>query len=148
MQDANTIETKKLGTRWRAFGLFIIATSQVSVVWIAVRFIPRWDSWRLLVFVLTTAALVTTGYEIAKKGRPTLLTFVFWLCLFVGNFVRDVHRFWNHDPNVDFFFTLLMEAFYILIALVWIWKSPFGVRKIHPMTTKPNLTQDENGDGN
>jgi len=140
MQDANTIETKKLGTRWRAFGLFIIATLQVSVVWIAMRFIPRWDSWRLLIFVLTTAALVTTGYEIAKKGRPTRLTFVFWLCLFVGNFVRDVHRFWNHDSNVDLFFTLFAEAFYVFFLLVCVWRNPFGVRKIDPVAAKRDFT--------
>jgi hypothetical protein len=140
MSDATTTEIRGMVLRWRIVCVLIIAILQVLLVWTSIHFALSWDSWRLLLFALITIALVTTGYEIAKKGRLTRLTFFSWLCLFVSNFVRDVHRFWNHDPNVDFFFTLLMEAFYILIALAWIWKNPFGARKIDPATIKPKLT--------
>ena len=140
MKDASSVGIQGMGLRWRIVSLLIIAALQVILVWTAIHFILRWDSWRFLVLALLTAVLVSTGYDIAKSGKPSRISFFFLFCFFLGTFVRDVHRFWNHDPNVDLFFTLFAEVFYIFITLVWIWKNPFGVRKIDPVTIKGNFT--------
>jgi hypothetical protein len=140
MLDANTIAAKTMSSRWRAVCLFIIATLQVLFVWIAVRIIPRWDSWHLLMFVLITATLVANGYDIATKGRLTRLAFCFWLPPFVCAFARDIGRAWNHDPNVDPVFTLLSHAFYIFMILTWILTDPLGPKKTSPVIIKKEFT--------
>jgi hypothetical protein len=140
MPDTHSTEATGWSSRWRAVSLFIIATLQVMLVWITVRSIPRGDSWRLLFFGLITAALAATAYDIAKRGKLTRLAFIFWLCLCISKFVNDVYRFWNHDPNVDLFFTLFGDIFYIFIISVWIWRNPFGPKKIDSLTIKRDLT--------
>jgi hypothetical protein len=140
MPDASMIAAKTMSSRWRAVCLLIIATLQVLLVWTAIRFVPRWDSWRWLVFGLSTAVLTATGYDIAKKGNLTRIAFFSWLCLFTTKFVHDIYGFWNHDPNVDLFFTLFADVFYIFIISVWTWRNPFGPKKVDPVTIKGNFT--------
>ena len=140
MPDANTIAAKTMSSRWRAVSLLIIGALQVLIVWMTVRFIPSWDSWHQLMFVLITATLVASGYDIAMKGRLTRLAFCFWLPPFVCAFARDIGRVWNHDPNVDPFFTLLSDAFYIFMVITWILTDPFGPKKTSPVIIKKEFT--------
>lgn len=140
MPDANMIEAKTMSSRWRAFSLLIIATLQILFVWTAVRLIPRWYSWRLVMLVLFTATLVATGYDIAMKGRPTRLAFCFWLPPFFFAFARDIGRAWNHDPNVDPVFTLLFDALYVFMVISWILTDPFGPKKSSPVIIKKEFT--------
>jgi hypothetical protein len=140
MPDANTIATKTMSSRWRAVSILIIGTLQVLFVWTAVRFVPRWDSWHLLMFVLITATLLANGYDIATKGRLTRLAFCFWLPPFVCAFAYDIVRAWNHDPNMDPFFRLLVDACYVFMVLTWILTDPFGPKKGVPVIIKKTFT--------
>ena len=140
MPDASMIAAKTMSARWRAVSLVIIATLQVLLVWTVVRFIPRWDSWRLLLFALFTATLVATGYDIATKGRPTRLAFCFWLPPVVFAFARDIARAWNHDANVDPVFTLFFDAVYIFMVITWILQDPFGPKRTSPIIIKKEFT--------
>ncbi len=140
MATATTTGTGGMGFRWRIVCVLIIVILQVLLVWMAIHSSLRWDSWRLLLFALFTAVLVTSGYDIATKGKPTRFAFFFWLCLALSSFVHDVQRFWNHDPNVDLFFTLFAEAFYVFFLLVCVWRNPFGVKKIDPVAAKRDFT--------
>ena len=77
MPDATTTEIEGMGLRWRIVCVLIIVILQALLVWMAIQSSLRWDSWRLLLFALITAVLVTSGYEIAKKGKPTRFAFFF-----------------------------------------------------------------------
>jgi hypothetical protein len=134
------IETKTMSSRWRVVSLLIIAAFQVLLVWTAVRFIPRWYSWRPLMFVLITSALFASGYDIAMRGRPTRLAFCFWLPPVVFACTRDIGRAWNHDPNMDPVFTLLFDAFYIFMVIIWILRDPFGPKRTSPVIIKKGFT--------
>jgi hypothetical protein len=118
-----------MGLRWRIVCLLIIATLQVLLVWAAIRFGPRRDWGHLAMTVFGTAALLVTGYELVQKGKPTRLTFCFWLGPFVTVFVRDIGRIWNRDPNVDPSFTLFISAVNIIFIILWIVMNPLGPKQ-------------------
>jgi hypothetical protein len=141
MQDANMIAEKRLSAPWRAVCLFVIVILEILLVWRTVtHIIPEHNSWLLLFAALATALLIATGYEIAMKGTPTRLAFCFWLAFFVSALARDIGRAWNHDPNVDPFFTPLFDAGYILMVTTWILTDPFGPKKSNPVIIKKEFT--------
>jgi predicted membrane channel-forming protein YqfA (hemolysin III family) len=140
MQDSATIETSGMSSRWRTVCVIIIASLEVLFVWFVVRFVPTWDWWRLVMVMFLAAALAATGYDIAKKGKPTRLAFCFWLCVVLSGTVRDVYRVWNHNPNVDPIFALFGDALYIVLCIAWIWKNPLGPKKVDTLTIKQDFT--------
>jgi hypothetical protein len=141
MQDANLIAAKRLSAPWRAVCLFVIVVLEILLVWRTVTHIlPERDSWLLLFSALATATLVASGYDIATKGRLTRLAFWFWLPPFVCGLARDINRVWNHDPNIDPFFRLLVDAGYIFMVITWILADPFGPKKGSPAIIKKEFT--------
>jgi hypothetical protein len=141
MPVADIIDAKTMSSRWRMFCLLIIASLQVALVCrAATHIIPERNWWLTLLSVLFTATLIATGYDIAVKGRPTRLAFCFWLPPFICAFAYDIVRAWNHDPNMDPFFRLLVDACYVFMVLTWILTDPFGPKKGVPVIIKKTFT--------
>src|SRR5271156_509739 len=102
MQDTAPIEMSGMSSRWRAVSLIIIAALEAWLIWwTTTQILPKPDSWHLLTFLLMTATLVATGFDIANKGMPTRVAFCFWLCLVVSGTVHDIGRIWNHSTSAD-----------------------------------------------
>jgi len=141
MQDTATIETSGMSSRWRAISLIIIAALEAWLIWwAATRFIPKPDSWHQMMFLLMTATLVATGFDIANKGMPTRLAFCFWLCLVGSSTVHDIGRIWNRSTSADPMLTLVNDAIQVAACIIWIWRNPFLTTKTNPVIIKKEFT--------
>ena len=128
MPAVNIVERGGASLRMRAFGLLLVATVQVLIIWrlVDASSTSRWT----LVWIAAplTGLLTTAAYDISIRGKLTQKILWWALLLFGSELAVDMFKLLHHSLTKDPFWTMFTDGLWVAICFFWIWRHPFEMK--------------------